>query len=179
MAAAGASTFVAGDGQQIIGVRHFGIPLQHGFEVEHHVGQALNVGVLGLRHAVLQRAQVIAHPHIALIERRGVAEFGDGVFEFAVLDVVPRQDAVGQSAAHGVAGKLVGIVVGFLFRFRFDLFVGGRGRRGQVVQFFQAGLAAFGNADLNFGIEGARVGLGKRLGGDRRIVGADTGVGKR
>ena len=41
------------------------------------------------------------------------------------------------------------------------------------MQGLQSGFAALGDAGLQFGVHGARVGLDQRLGGDRRILRAD------
>ena len=81
---------------------------------------------------------VITQPHVARIEGGGVAEFGRGFGEFAVLDVVPGKDAVGEGVADGVAGKLVADLRSLLASsgclFGFGFFVGRGGGGGQVVQ---------------------------------------------
>ena len=102
----GASTGVAGDGQQIVGGGEFWIPLEHGAQIEHHVGQALDVSVCRLGGAKAENGNVVAQPHVALIEGRGIASFVGSVGEFAMLDVVPGENAVGEGVADGVGGKL-------------------------------------------------------------------------
>ena len=62
-----------GHRHQIISIRKLGIPLEHGPQILHHVGEALNLAVLSLRHTVLEHRKVIANPHVALIEGRGIA----------------------------------------------------------------------------------------------------------
>ena len=166
-----AATLVAGDPQKIVGVGHFRIPLQHGPQLKHHVGQALNVGMLRLCDAVFQHRHVIAQPHVALVESGGVGEFGRGFVKLAVLDVVPGEDAVGERTADRVSGQEIGILPRSpLFSLRFEFLVRGSGRGSQRVQCLQANVAAFGNADFYIGVEGALVGLGQRLGRDGRVV---------
>ena len=165
-----ASAGVAGDSQQIVGVGEFGIPIEHALKVEHHVGQALYFGMANLRDAVLKHGHVIAQPQVARIEGGGVPEFGRGLCEFVVLDVVPGKYTMGQSVADRIAGKLVGIFAGSLLFFSgFEFLIGRGGGGGQGVQFLQAEVAALGDADCNLKVKGARIGLGQRLRCDGRI----------
>ena len=128
----------------------------------------------GLCGAIFQHRDVIAQPHIAGIEFGSIFEFAYSVSEFSVLNVVPGKDAMGQCIAHGVAGKLIGILVGSLFfSSSFEFLVGRGGRRGQVMQCLEAGLAAFGDADLHLRIKSTGIGLGYWLRGDDRIVRAN------
>ncbi len=99
MAATGPPPSRARTGQQVIGVGEFRIPFEHGAQVLHHVGQSLNVGVPGLRHAVFQHRKVVADPHIAPVESGSVTQFFGGVFKLAVLQVVPGQSAMGDLIA--------------------------------------------------------------------------------
>ena len=89
-----APTEVSRHGQKIVGVGHFRIPLEHGFEVEHHVGQAHDVGMSGARHPIFCRGQVVVRPHVLGIERRSIVDFAEGFLKFIVFDVIPGQEAV-------------------------------------------------------------------------------------
>src|SRR5208283_1007583 len=188
--------------QQIVGGGEFRIPIEHTAEVLHHVGQALNIGMLRLGDAILQHGKVVANPHVALVERGGVAEFFGGGVELGVLNVVPGQGAVGDLVALG-GDERSGIFVVFcvfvfififififVFVFVFVFLVGDLGLRrsgGQRLQLAESGLAALGDSDFHFGSERVGIRFANRLRRDGAVVRLDgrgelvnlRGVGQR
>src|ERR1700726_3082011 len=113
-----ASAGVAGDCQQIVGVGEFRVPVEYVLQIEHHVGQALYVVMSSLRDAVFEDGNVITYTPVAWIDDDGVAEFRRGLGEFAVLDVVPGEDTMGDTVADRVVGKqvrILSVLFGLLF----------------------------------------------------------------
>src|SRR4029077_266819 len=151
--------------------------IEHGAQILHHVGQALDIRVLGLRHAVLQQGKVVADPHVARVDGGGVAQFFEGRIKLGALQVVPGQSAVGDLVAGGRNQRSVLLFVRIVFIFIFIVFLVARylgsvwvGRRGQRLQFLQSGFVAIGNSDLYFSRQRAGIRLGDYLGRDHAIV---------
>ena len=141
------------------------------------LGKSLHVGVLGLRHAELQHRKVIAHPHVALVESGGVAEIRRWPDRIRRAGFRRRRGRGGRvSLPTAVGKKLVGessSLLLLLFLFGLEFLVSGGRRGGESMQLFQAGFAALWDAELDLGVEGARVSLGDRLGCHHHIVRSD------
>src|SRR3981081_4053970 len=100
----------------------------------------------------------MADPHVCRLEYGGIAQFNDGVVKFAMLNVIPSQQTVREFVSIGQGRMLV--LVGHSFGVsRFRSSRGGEER----LQCGNARLSAFGDANLDSGVQGPSVGFREEL----------------
>ena len=78
-------------GEPVVSLGKIGIPVEHGPQILHDVGQARPSVWAGVRLIKFHQSHVVTSPNIIVVEIEGVFEFFRGLVIFVAFEVYPSQ----------------------------------------------------------------------------------------